>query len=212
MIPQFWKACRFCNKKSLTLVTYANITLVKVIDKISVSISCAMWIVFIRKVNIFLIWYLRSVFPLKYHLMYLVLILAVDRSGFLFGVIFYLSILTIPQLIGDPCVWSLGTLYLFWLYCCTFQYQQYGLYFRDLTLFYVIEHSFLRDLTQFLRDLTQFFTWFNTMETLQQYKIETTVPVSLCETESSEVRFSTIYARSICCADAMLVSVMAEPL
>ena len=45
---------------------------------------------------------------------------------------------------------------------------------------------------------------------MQQYKIETTVPVSLCETKSSEVGFSTIYARSIHRADAVLVSVMAE--
>ena len=50
------------------------------------------------------------------------------------------------------------------------------------------------------------------METLQQYKIETTLPVSLCETESSEVGFSTIYARSICwiLADAVMVPATAE--
>ena len=52
--------------------------------------------------------------------------------------------------------------------------------------------------------------WFNTVELLQRYKIETTVPVSLCETESSEVGFSTIYARSICPADVVRVSVTVE--
>ena len=45
---------------------------------------------------------------------------------------------------------------------------------------------------------------------MQQYKIETTVPVSLCETESSEVGFSTIYARSIRPADAVRVPATAE--
>ena len=139
---QFWKACRFCNKSSLTLVTCANITLVRVINKISVSISCAHANSFIRKVKIFRIWYLRSVFPLN----------TVDlpsgdfggrslRFPFPFRVAFYLSILTKPRLIGDRGVWSLGMLYHSLLSCCTFQYQQF---------------DFL------LPRFNAIFTWFNT--------------------------------------------------
>ena len=73
------------------------------------------------------------------------------------------------------------------LYCCTFSTSKFRLPSRF--------NAILRDLTQL---------------NVATYKIETTVPVGLCETESSEVGFSTIYARSICPADAMLVSVTAE--
>ena len=140
MILQFWKACRFCNKKSLTVVPYANVTLVKVINKISVSISCAVWIVFNRKQSSFwsdtcvpyVLW--NTIWCTLWRFQQLI-----ARVSF-FEVTFYLSILTKPQLIGDPGDWSLRMLYRYTV--VLFSTNKFIATFCDLTLC---------------------FTWFNTV-------------------------------------------------